>query len=78
MNKRPDFAITTTGSKLYFDIKIVAISADSAHSDPYTTLNLAVQEKKAKYLILGPAFRLLVFSSGGLLAKNTSLEYKKL
>ena len=76
-NIRPDFAITTPSYKYYYDVKIVAISADSAVLDPYSTLNLAAQEKKLKYKVLGPSFKPLVFSSGGLLAKESSTEYKK-
>jgi hypothetical protein len=75
---RPDLVIATANDRIYYDIKVVAINADSAETDPYSTLKLAEQAKIAKFSRLGPSFRPLVFSPGGLLAKETSLEYKRL
>ena len=57
---------------------VVAIGKDLANEDPYSTLNQAVLAKNAKYSTLGPSFRPLVISAGGLLARQTSKEYKQL
>jgi hypothetical protein len=75
---RPDLLMTTITKNIYYDIKVVAISADSSHIDPYKALDLADQDKRRKYSSMGPSFRPLIFSAGGLLSKETSIEYKKL
>jgi len=75
---RPDLVITTSSTRIYYDVQIVAINADSAEVDPYSTLDEAANAKSVKYARLGPSFRPLIFSAGGLLSKDTSLEYKRL
>jgi hypothetical protein len=78
LDVRPDLVVATATSKLFYDVQIVAINADSADTDPYRTLEIAEKAKIAKYSKLGPSFRPLIFSSGGLLSKKSSVEYKKI
>jgi Reverse transcriptase (RNA-dependent DNA polymerase) len=75
---RTDLLITTESSRIYYDVKIAAVNADSAETDPYKTLDRKEAEKVRKHAVLGPSFRPLVFSAGGLTSRKTSIEYKKL
>lgn len=75
---RADFAITTENSRYYYDIQVVAIGKESARTDPYSTLTEAAEAKKRKYRGLGPYFRPLIFSAGGLMEKETAKSYKAL
>lgn len=62
----------------YYDIQVVAINKDSAWEDAYATLAEAAAEKKSKYAALGPRFKPLIFSAGGLRNKNSAQAYKSL
>jgi len=77
-SRRPDFSLTYEGKKYYYNIKVVSINATSAELDPNRTLEMAAQAKQLKYKGLGPCFRPLVFSAGGLIEKQASSEYKRL
>ncbi|MCW7072258.1 MAG: reverse transcriptase domain-containing protein [Methanophagales archaeon] len=75
---RADFAITTENSRYYYDVQVVAIGKESARTDPYSTLTEAADAKRRKYRSLGPYFRPLIFSAGGLMEKETAKSYKAL
>jgi len=75
---RPDFSLLAKGRIYYYDVKIVAVNANSAELDPIRSLESAARDKELKYRELGPSFRPLIFSSGGLMAKGASSLYKKL
>jgi hypothetical protein len=75
---RPDFSVTLGASKYYYDVQVVAINKDSSKDDAYATLAEAANEKRRKYSALGPFFRPLIFSAGGLLDKDSAQAYKAL
>jgi hypothetical protein len=75
---RADFSVLTGTSRYYYDVQIVAINKDSAREDPYSTLEEAYKEKLRKYNALGLFFRPLIFSTGGLMAKESAQSYKSL
>jgi len=76
---RADFSIVPAGaSRQYYDVKIVAINAASAHVSPQSTLAAAAAAKCRKYAALGPWFTPLVVSAGGLFEKKSAQDFKKL
>ena len=75
---RPDFSCLLRTSRYYYDIQIVAVNKDSAREGAFETLAEAAAEKKRKYRHLGASFFLLIFSSGGLIEKETAKTYKGL
>ncbi len=78
LSTRTDLVITSKSNRHYYDIQVVAINAETAEQDPYLTLDQAARAKSVKYNALGPSFKPLIFSAGGLLSKETSVEYKRL
>ena len=75
---RADFSVLSGTSRYYYDVQVVATNKDSARDDPYSTLDEAYQEKVRKYSALGLYFKPLIFSAGGLMAKETAQTYKSL
>jgi hypothetical protein len=75
---RADLAVTLGTSRYYYDIQIVAISKESAQSDPYETLREAAEEKHRKYKSLGAFFQPIIISAGGLMDLETAKTYRKL
>ena len=76
--KRADFSVLLGSSRYYYDIQIVAVNKDSAREDVFATLSEAAAEKRRKYRDLGPFFKPLIFSAGGLMEKETAQAYKAL
>ena len=75
---RADFAATLGTSRYYYDVKVVSLAKESGKEDPHETLRVAAEAKKLKYRSLGAFFHPLVFSSGGLLEKESAQAYKNL
>ena len=75
---KADLSALIGTSRYYYDIQIVAINKPSSREEAYATLEEAAIAKIAKYRSLGPYFRPLIFSAGGLMAKETSKAYKEL
>ncbi|KAK5989589.1 Reverse transcriptase [Cladobotryum mycophilum] len=77
-HQKADIAITLGSSRYFYDIQIVAINKPSARPEAYSTLAEAAKEKQRKYEYLGPFFRPIIISSGGLFEKEASKHYKEL
>ena len=75
---RPDFSCLLGTSRYYYDIQIVAVNKDSAREGAFETLAEAAAEKKRKYRHQGASFFPLIFSSGGLMEKETAKTYRGL
>lgn len=73
---RADFSVLLGSNYYYYDVKIVAIGAESADPDPYKTLATIAKEKRRKYQALGPYFHPIVISAGGLMDRETAQTYK--
>jgi hypothetical protein len=76
--RRTDFSVLLGSSRYYYDVQIVAVNKDSARDDAHATLSEAAAEKRRKYSSLGPFFKPLIFSAGGLMEKDTAQAYKGL
>ncbi len=78
LGPRADFSICLNGSRYFYDLQIVAISKASAKEDAFRTLREAAEEKARKYKALGPYFRPLIISAGGLFEKEAASFYKEI
>jgi hypothetical protein len=76
--KRPDFSCLIGPSRYYYDVQVVGIGKNSARSTPWETLKEAYDEKLRKYRSLGTYIKPLIFSAGGLLAKESAQSYKQI
>lgn len=75
---RADFSTLIGTSRYYYDLQIVALNKGSSREEAYATLEEAAIAKKAKYRALGPYFKPLIISSGGLFARESAKAYKEL
>lgn len=75
---RADFAATLGNTRIYYDVQVVAINKPSAKPEALATLQEAAAEKQRKYSAIGHCFKPLIFSSGGLMEKETAQAYKAL
>lgn len=64
---RADFSAILGTSRYFYDVKVVAINANSSKEEALETLAKAADNKRRKYAALGPFFHPIVISAGGLM-----------
>jgi hypothetical protein len=75
---RADFLAILGTSCYFYDVKVIAINANSLKEEALKTLAKAADDKRRKYAALGPFFYLIIISAGSLMEQSTAQTYKSL
>ena len=77
-HRRVDFKVSSPTGTLSYDVRFVSLAQKNARSTPAATLLTAERIKNGRYQNPRRSFKPLVFSQGGLMARESAKAYREL